>query len=84
MDGEFIPMRCELTAMGVHPNFATANEHVTENERKICVLKERARACCHSLPFTCLPRLTLIEIMHNAALWVNVFPPKGVVSTISP
>ena len=28
MDGEFMPMRRELTALGVHPNFTTANEHV--------------------------------------------------------
>ena len=28
MDGEFIPMRRELTSMNVHPNFATTNEHV--------------------------------------------------------
>ena len=42
MDGEFIPMRRELTSMGVHPNFATANEHVPEIERQICVLEERA------------------------------------------
>ena len=25
MDEEFIPMRLELTAMGLHPNFSTAN-----------------------------------------------------------
>ena len=74
----------ELIAMGVQPNFATANEHVPEIERQIRVLKERARACCHSLPFTYLPRLILIEMIHNAALWVNFFPPKGGVSTISP
>ena len=68
MDGEFIPMRHELTAMGVHPNFATANEHVPEIESQISVIKERAQACRHSLPFTYLPRLILIEMMHNAAL----------------
>ena len=62
MDGEFIPMRRELTAMGVHPNFATENEHMPEIERHICVLKEHAQACCRSLPFTYLPRLILIEI----------------------
>ena len=83
-DGELTPMRRELNAMGVHPNFATANEHVPEIERQICVFKERARACHHSLPFTYLPRLILIEMMHNADLWVYVFPPKGGVSTISP
>ena len=74
----------ELIAMGVHPNFATANEHVPEIERQITVLKERARACPNSLPFTYLPRFILIEVMLNTSLWVNVFPPKGGVSTLSP
>ena len=82
MEGEFIPVRRELTTMGVHPNFATANEHVLEIERQIRVLKERARACRHSLPFAYLPFLVFVEMMHNAALWVNVFTSKGGVSTI--
>ena len=77
-------MRREITVMGVHPNFATENEHVPEIERQIRVLKKRARACRHYLPFTYPPRLILIEMMHNASLWVNVHPPKGGVSTISP
>ena len=63
---------------------AYENNHVPEIERQIRVLKERTRACSHSLPFTHPPRLILIDMMHNAALWVNVFPPKGGVSTISP
>ena len=33
MDGELFPMHRELTVMGVHPNFATANEHMPEIER---------------------------------------------------
>ena len=82
VDREFIPMRRELTTIGVHPNFATANEHVPENERKICVLKERARSCQHYLPFTYLPRLILIEMMHNADLWVMT-PPLRAVSQLS-
>ena len=39
MDGEFIPVRRELTEMGALPNFATAKEHIPEIERKILVLK---------------------------------------------
>ena len=70
--------------MGIIGNFATRSEHVPEIERQIRVLKERARACRHTLPFKYLPRLIVIEMMNNCALWLNVFPPKGGVSTISP
>ena len=84
LDGEFLPMRRHLQEMGIIGNFATRSEHVPEIERQIQVLKERARACRHTLPFKYLPRLIVIEMMNNYALWLNVFPPKGGVSTISP
>ena len=41
-------------------------------------------ACRHTLPFKYLPRLIVIEMTNNCALWLNVSPPKGGVSTISP
>ena len=84
LDGEFIPMCRHLQEMGIIGNFDTQSEHVPEIEQQIRVLKERARACRHTLPFQYLPRLIVIEMMNNCALWQNVFPPKGGVSTISP
>ena len=84
LDGKFIPMRRHLQEMGIIGNFAMQSEHVPEIERQIRVLKERACACRHTLPFKYLPRLIVIEMMNNCALWLNVFPPKGGVSTISP
>ena len=84
LDGEFIPMRHHLQEMGIIGNFATRSEHVPEIERQIRVLKERARACRHTPPFKYLLRLIVIEMMNNCALWLNVFPPKGGISTISP
>ena len=84
LDGEFLPMRSHLQEMGILGSFATRSEHVPEIERQIRVLKERARACLHTLPFKYLPLLIVIEILNNCALWLNVFPPKGGVSTISP
>ena len=84
LDGKFIPMRRHLQEMGITGNFATRSEHVPEIERQIRVLKERARACRHTLPFKYLPRLIVIEMMNNCALWLNVSPPKSGISTISP
>ena len=50
--------------------------NVPDIEQQIRVLKERARACPHTLPFKYLPRLIVIEMMNNCALWLNVFPPR--------
>ena len=60
LDGEFVPLCTDLLNLGINPNFATRNKHVPEIERQHCVIKERARACRHSLPFKVLPRLMLV------------------------
>ena len=84
LDGEFLPCRTNLPTLGINPNFATRNEHVPETERQHRVIKERARACRNSLPFKVLTRLMLVEMVNNGALWLNVFPPKGGIGSVSP
>ena len=70
--------------MGIHANFATRNEHVPEIERQPRVIKERARACRPTLLFEVLPKLLLVEMVNNCALWINMFPAKGGIPNISP
>ena len=85
MDGEFVPTRTALLKMGVSLNIASASEHVPEIKRQDRVIKERARAYRHSLPFKMIPKIMIIEMMYNCVLWINAFPPKGGVSeSISP
>ena len=84
LNGEFVPLCTDLLTLGINPNFATRNEHVPKIERQHRVIKERARACRHSLPFKVLPRLMLVEMVNNCALWLNMFPPKGVIGSVSP
>ena len=84
LDGEFVPLRTDLLNMGIVANFATRNEHVPEIERQHRVIKKRARACCYTLPFEVLPRLLLVEMINNCALWINMFPEKGGVINVSP
>ena len=85
MDGEFVPMRTALLKMGVSLNTALASEHVREIEQQHRVIKERTRACRHSLPFKMTPEIMIIEMIYNYVLWINAFPPKGGVSvSISP
>ena len=85
MDGEFVPIMTSLPNMGVSLNTACASEHVPEIERQNRVIKERSRACRHSLPFKMVTKLMITEMIYNGVLWINAFPPKGGVSaSISP
>ena len=70
--------------MGIHANFATRNKHVPEIERQHRVIKERARACRSTLTFEVLPKLLLVKMVNNCALWINKFPAKGGIPNVSP
>ena len=52
-DGEFAPLQALVATLPGGPiiNLASANENVTEIERKIRVVKERCRAARHARPF---------------------------------
>ena len=76
LNGKFVPLCTDLLNLGINRNFATHNEHVPEIERQHRVIKERARACRHDLPFKVLPRLMLVEMVNNCALWLNIFHQK--------
>ena len=70
--------------MGIHANLATRNEHVPEIERQHRVIKERAHACCSTLPFKVLPKLLLVKMVKNCVIWINMFPAKGGIPNVSP
>ena len=61
-------------------NTTAAQEHVGEIERKIRVIKERARGTMNTLPYPQLPGLMTIELMHFCVMWMNAFPVKSGVS----
>ena len=87
VDGEFAPLKVPIQSMpgGPRVNLTSASEHVPEIERRIRVVKERARSFRHSLPFNRIPRLLTIHIIFVAVKLLNHFPPKGGISdTISP
>jgi hypothetical protein len=58
-------------------NTTTAREHVGEIERKILVIKERARGTINTLSYLVLPKLMTIELMHFCVMWMNLFPVKS-------
>lgn len=81
MDGEFKPMKSEISEMGLTLNSTAANEHVPQIESQIRVVKEQARCICHTLPFKFIPLLMIVEMIYMSTMWINAFPPKGGVST---
>jgi hypothetical protein len=86
-DGEFAPLTALIEAMlgGPIVNLVSANDHVTEIERRIRVVKERCRATRHSLLFHTIPKLMTIHIVLNVVKLLIFFPTKGGVSdTLSP
>jgi hypothetical protein len=86
-DGEFAPIQALIQAMpsGPRVNLASSNEHVLEIERRIRVVKERARAVRHSLPFSRIPKLLMIHLIFNCIKLLNHFPVKGgILDTLSP
>jgi hypothetical protein len=62
MDMEFDKLKDLLTHVAF--NTTAAREHVGEIERKIRVIKERARGTINTLPYKKLPRLMMIELLH--------------------
>eukprot|EP00804_Cyclotella_cryptica_P019093 CCRYP_021211-RA/>CCRYP_021211-RA protein AED:0.16 eAED:0.16 QI:0/0/0/0.66/1/1/3/0/1057 len=79
MDKEFDAVADQCPTLPI--NTTAANEHVPEIERAIRLVKERARGIENTLPFTGLPRLITIELIHFIVLWLNNFPVKSGVST---
>jgi hypothetical protein len=77
MDGEFLPLKYDLSSIGIILNTTAANEHVPKIERQIRVIKERVRATRHTLPFKVIPLTMLIELTYSSTLWINALPPKA-------
>ena len=65
-------------------NLASANEHVPEIERKICVIKEWTRAVRYSLPCNALPALVTTHAVLFVTKQLNLFTVKGGISGWSP
>jgi hypothetical protein len=83
MDMEF--EKLENILPGITLNTTAAREHVGEIERKIRVIKERARGTINVLPYEILPKLMITELMHFCMMWLNSFLVKsGILEKYSP
>ena len=78
MDMEFEKLRSLMPRVAL--NTTAAREHVGEIERKIRVIKERARGTFNTMPYKKLPRVMVMELLHFCLMWMNSFPVKSGIS----
>ena len=76
MDGAFESYKPDLAdpKRGVILNTTARDEHVGDIERYIRTLKERTRANWHSVPFTRVPSIMVVDMVKSAVFWRNAFP----------
>jgi hypothetical protein len=61
-------------------NTTAAREHVREIEKKIRVIKKRARGTFNTLPYKKLPKMMVVELLHFCVMWMNSFSVKSGIS----
>jgi hypothetical protein len=83
MDNEFEKVRDQVP--DVNMNVPAAEEHISEIERRIRVIKECSRGIICILPYPQLPQMMLIHLLHFIVMWLNNFPfSTGISSRWSP
>jgi hypothetical protein len=79
MDNEFEKVQDHVPAVNL--NTPAASEHIGEIERRIQVIKERARGYVCTLPYPELPQQIVIHLLHFIVMWLNNFPTSTGIST---
>jgi hypothetical protein len=76
--GKFAPLKTFIESIPGGPmvNLASYNEHVSDIECRIGVVKERCRATRHSLPFQRISKFMMIHIVFNVVNLFIFFGPK--------
>jgi hypothetical protein len=75
MDMEFEKLKPLLP--NVTLNTTVAREHIGKIERKIRVIKERVSSTVNTLPYSVMPNVMLIKLMHFCVMWLNSFLVKS-------
>ena len=84
MDGQLKPLQGEISGLGLQLNDVAEDKHVGKAERYIWTVKEWCHSACTVLPFKCITRRMVIEMVRWAVVWLNAFPNKhGVSHTLS-
>ena len=80
MDMEFEKLKPLMPHVAL--NTMATREHAGEIERKIRVIKERARGTFNTLPYKKLPRMMVIELLHFCVMWMNSLGQIGCLTTM--
>ena len=84
-DPEFHHLKDVMADIDIELCCVAAQEHVSEVERSINVIKERFQSTYHRLPFQAMPKAMICIGAMEAARWLNTFPAKnGISDTYSP
>jgi hypothetical protein len=81
-DNEFGVLRAALADEQAHLNVTAEDEHVPEVERYIRTIKERTRAVYNTVPFSKIPAMMIVEMLHASNYWLNMFPANDGVSSV--
>jgi hypothetical protein len=85
MDGQFEPLRGDLSEMQILLNVVSKAEHVPEIERSNRTIKERTRCIYSQFPFKTMPARMIIEMVNHSVFWLNSFVPEdGISRKLSP
>jgi hypothetical protein len=78
-DIKFAPMKPLIESIpgGTMINLASANEHVSEIEHRIRVVKERCWDTRHSLPFERIPKIMMIHIVLDVVKILIFYQPRA-------
>ena len=79
---EFKHLEDMMTDIDIKTNYCSAQEHVPELERSICVIKERFHVMYHHLPYQGLPKMMVRVGAMECVCWLNQFCSKGGVSEV--
>ncbi len=82
MDNKFEALEPHLP--GLIENTTAAGEHVTDVELCIRPMKEQCSGTMFTLPYKKLPKLMLIDLVYQMAMWLNAFSVKSGIIGCSP
>jgi len=82
-EGGIAALQDELLANNIRFNPSGPGQHVPVVERKIRLIKERVRACIHSLPFN-LSKTLLVYLIYYVVSRINMLPNHNRMDNASP
>ena len=73
-DNEFNKIEHDILPTRLHQ--CGVDDHVPEIERSVQTQKNENRTVCHAMPYKCMPRIMIREIIKQGNTFLNAFGPK--------